>query len=175
MKTRFLMGAALLSGITALNAAEFNAQSFAINLRSDPRNAPAIVAMAALDNPKAVSRIVGVAVKTLPKETLGIVRAALRAEPGQATAIVRAAILAAPRLAVEITNEATTLLPDQTAAITKAAEAAAPDDLKDAIAGSAGSESGGDNLGDSKVSGGAPPSPSFPSQPVSPDVVSPSS
>jgi hypothetical protein len=173
MKTKFLMGAALLSVISVLNAAEFNAESLTINMRSDPKNAPAIVALAVAENPKAAARIVSTAVKALPKETVSIVKAVLRVDPKQAAAIVRAAILAEPRLAAEITNAATRLLPDEAAEITKAAEAAAPDDLKDSIAGS--DNGGSDNLGDSKASGGAPPSPSFPSQPVSPDVVSPSS
>lgn len=173
MKTKYLLGAALFLAFKALNAAEFNAQSLAINERSDPRNAPAIVAMAAVENPKAISRIVAAGVKALPKQTLSIVRAVLRVEPKQAAAVVRAAILAEPRLATEIANEATTLLPDQASAITKAAVAAAPEDLKDSIGGS--TDGGSENLGEVNASGGTPPAPSFPSQPVQPDVVSPSS
>jgi hypothetical protein len=174
MKIKLLVGAALLAGISTINAAEFNAQAFAINVRSDPKNAPAIVAMAVVDNPKAVSRIVTAGVKALPKQAVSIVKAALRVDPKQAVSIVKAAILAEPRLAVEITNAATATLPGQSAEITKAAEAVAPEDLKESIAGS-GSDGGTDNLGESKVSGGSPPAPSFPSQPVQPDLVSPSS
>lgn len=172
MKTKFLLSAVFLSAVAGLNAADFNAQSLAINVRSDPKNAPAIVALAAVENPRAISRIVTAGIKALPKQTLAIVKAVLRVSPKQAPAIVKAAILAQPRLAVEIANEATTLVPDEASEITKAAEAVAPEDLRDSIAGS---EGGTDNLGESRASGGAPPTPGFPTQPVQPDLVSPSS
>ncbi len=174
MKTKHLLGTALFLAFNALYAADFNAQSLAINERSDPRNAPAIVAMAAVENPRAISRIVTAGVKALPKQTLSIVKAVLRVAPKQAAAVVKAAILAEPRLATEIASEATTLLPDQASAITKAAVAAAPEDLKDSIEGGS-TDGGSENLGEANASGGTPPAPSFPNQPVQPDVVSPSS
>jgi len=175
MKTKFLAGLALLAVGATLRADDFSAQSLATNVRSDPRNAPAIVAMAAVENPRAITRVITAGVRALPRQTLAIEKAVLQVAPKQAPAIVRAAILAQPARAVEITATATKLFPDQAAAITKAALAVAPADAKEAIAGTASDSSSDDNLGESKASGGPPPAPSFPSQPVQPDLVSPSS
>jgi hypothetical protein len=175
MKTKYSFGLAVFLGFAAIGSAQVDLQALVINIRSDPKNSPAIVAMAVVENPRSVSRIVATSVKALPRHTVNIVKAALRVAPKQATSIVRAAILAEPSLAVEITNAATAAVPDQSAAILKVAVAAAPADLKDQIGGTPESASSDDNLGESKGSSGPPPSVSFPSQPVQPDLVSPSS
>jgi len=176
MKNNSLLILGLLVAASAARAADFDAPTLITNVRSDPRNAPAIVAMAAVENPHAVTRVVTAGVKALPRQTLAIEKAVLQVDPKQAPAIVKAAIVAEPSMAVAITSTATKLLPDQAAAITKAALSVAPADAKEAIAGTNGEGSGSDdNLGESKASGGAPAAPSFPSQPVQPDLVSPSS
>jgi len=175
MKIKFLTGLALFAVGSTLRADDFSAQSLATNVRSDPRNAPAIVAMAAVENPHSIARVITAGVRALPRQTLAIEKAVLQVEPRQAPTIVRAAILAQPTKAVEITATATKLFPDQAAAIKKAALAVAPSDAKDTIAGTAGDSGSDDNLGESKASGGPPAAPAFPSQPVQPDLVSPSS
>jgi hypothetical protein len=170
MNSKYLFGtAALLLGAAGLEA-QYNTASLVINAKSDPKNAPSIVAMAALENPKYTLLIVNAAVRAMPARTVEIVRAVLRVDPKDAAEIVRQAILAQPSQAVEITTAAVALLPDQSAAIVKAAVAVAPVDLRSAIA--APSDTGG-GIGNENVSGGSPVSPSFPSQPVDAGLISP--
>jgi len=170
MNSKYLLvPAAFFLGSAGLEA-QFNTSSLVINARSDPKNAPSIVAMAVVENPKYALVIVRSAVAAMPTRAVDIVRAVLRVDPNDAAEIVRQAILGQPRLAVEITAAAVAILPDHSAAIVKAAIAVAPADLRGAIAAPA--ETGGE-IGNENVSGGTPVSPAFPSQPVDAGLISP--
>jgi len=94
----------------------------------------------------------------------------LKVLPKRAVEIVRASILAQPRLAPEIAAVAAGTLPDQSAEIIAAAVDAAPADLRSAIVAptTGGAIPGGGDTGRAAA-------PSFPAQPVRPDLVSPSS
>jgi hypothetical protein len=171
-KHLFIMAASVFC--TSALRAEFNTSSIVINAKSDPRNAPAIIAMAAIENPKYTLSIVRAAAKAMPNLTVYIVKAVLKVDPKDAPEIVRQAILAQPSLAVEITTAAVALLPDQAQAITTVAAEASPASLRDAVSALSGTDSG-PSLGNGNVSGGAPVSPSFPSQPVDAGLISPAS
>jgi hypothetical protein len=174
MNNKHLMLAAAFALSAAGLRAEFSTSSVVINARSDPKNAPAIVAMAAIENPKFTLAIVRASVSAIPSRAVDIVRSVLRVDPKDAPEIVRQAILAQPSLAVQITTAALNTEPDQKDAIVRSAEKAAPADVRDSIA-DLSSEGAGSNLGNGTVSGGAPTSPSFPSQPVNAGLISPAS
>jgi hypothetical protein len=149
--------------------AQANLNSIVYNLKSDPKNAPAIAAMAVVENPKLTARIVTAALTALPKQSVEIVRALLKVDPKEVTLIIRAAILAQPSLAVQFTSMAVAMYPDQSAAIIKAATSVAPAEVRDAIAAPSDN-----NLGNGQVSGGNASTPSFPTQPIQP-LTSPAS
>src|ERR1700722_11964939 len=102
MNSKYLLvPAAFFLGSAGLEA-QYNTSSLVINARSDPKNAPSIVAMAVVENPKYALVIVRSAVAAMPTRAVDIVRAVLRVDPNDAAEIVRQAILGQPRLAVEI-------------------------------------------------------------------------
>jgi hypothetical protein len=176
MNIKSLMTVAAFVLATAGLRAQFSVDSVVANAAGDPANAPAIVANAAVKHPKFLIRIVSATVAALPKQAADIVRALIKVDPDQADDIVRAAIHAQPRLAVRITDAALQVLPENLdAEIIRVAVSAAPDDLKDEVA-----ESTGDNGGDTGGrggggNGGSTGQAAFPSQPINPDLVSPSS
>jgi len=175
MNTKYLKIAAAFAFSAVGLHAEFSTSSVVINARSDPKNAPAIVAMAVVENPKFTLAIVRAAVSAIPSRATDIVRSILKVDPKDAPEIVRQAILAQPSLAVQITTAAVTLLPDQANAILKTAEKTAPADVRGTIADLAGDKSDGSPISSGNVSSGAPTSPSFPSQPVDAGLISPAS
>jgi hypothetical protein len=148
--------------------AEVKVDSMLANAKSDPKNAPAIVALAAVDNPKFLLPIVSASVEALPNQAVEIVRALLKIAPKQALEIVRAAINAQPQLAGRISSMAAAMFPDQAEQIVKAADDAAAGVPETAEASPTSS-----NLGGS--AGAFPSAPAFPAQPIRPDLVSPSS
>jgi hypothetical protein len=174
MNSKHLFLAALLVAGTSGLRAEFSVNSVVINARSDPKNAPAIVAMASIENPKYTLRLVRAATTSLPSRAVEITRSVLKVDPKDAPEIVRQAILGQPRLALQITTAAVALLPDQRGAIVSSAAEVAPVDSKSSItdldeAGTSGTSSS------SNLSGGTPVAPAFPSQPVDAGLISPSS
>jgi hypothetical protein len=171
----FTIAASFLLVATGLRA-EFSIDSLVANAAADPGNAPAIVANAAVKNPKFLTRIVSATVAAFPRQAVDIVRALLKVDPDYAKEIVRAAIRSQPKLAVKITDAAVQALPDMSAALVKTAIDAAPDDIKDDIAASVQDNAGGEPSGGRAAgNGGTTASGSFPSQPINPDLVSPSS
>jgi hypothetical protein len=150
-------------------AADPTVDSVVAGARSDPANAPAIVALAVIEHPKSLERIVTDSVAALPDRAVDIVRALLKVAPKQAAAIVGAAIQGAPKLAVEITTAAVALLPDRRAEIIAAAVDAAPVELRGVFTAPMG-----ESLRASGITSDTTP-PSFPAQPIRPDLVSPSS
>jgi hypothetical protein len=176
MNTRIFITIAALFLTTAGLKAQFSVDSVVANAAGDPENAGAIVANAVVKHPKLLARIVTACVSALPKQAADIVRALLKVDPDHANDILRAAIHAQPRLAVKITDAALQTLPENMDAdIIKTAVNAAPDDLKDEVAESTG-DNEGDNGGHAGGGNGGTSGPaSFPSQPINPDLVSPSS
>ena len=168
MKTKLSVFLFACLAVTGTVRAEFKLASVVTEARNDKKNAPAIVANAALDNPKALLQIVKAAVKALPDEATAILEELLKVAPKRAAEIVKTAILAQPNLARELTSVAMTTLPEQATEILKAAVDAAPDDLKSAVAATTVETH---ELRDSSVA----KVPSFPVQPIRPDLVSPSS
>jgi len=137
--------------------------------KSDLKNAPAIVATAALDNPKFLLQIVSASVAAFPEQTVEIVRAVLKVAPKQVLEIVRAATIAQPTLAVRISSMAAAMLPEQADDIIRVAGDAAAGTPETAEA------SPNSDLGPKGGSGARPVAPPFPAQPIRPDLVSPSS
>lgn len=149
--------------------AETKLESVLTNAKSDPKNAPAIIAFAAVEEPKSLLPLVTAAVQSFPERAVEIVRAVLKVAPKQAQDIVRAAILAQPKLAVKISSMAAALLPDQAEQIIKVASDAAAGGPEEAVA------SPNENLGPKGAASAAPGLPPFPAQSIRPDLVSPSS
>jgi len=169
MNSKYLIiSGAFLLAVTGLRA-DFNPNTVVANALADPKNAPAIVALAVAQNPKSLDAIVAAVVAALPGQAAGIVQALLNIDPGQATQIVEDAIKADPKAAAQITMAAVTALPAQSAAIIAAATSVAPADLQSAVASPSGDGLGGNSTGTTPAASG------FPSQPVQPDLVSPSS
>jgi len=168
MKLRAFFLTFLLAAV-ALHA-EFKIDTVLASAKSDPKNAPAIIAFAAVDNPKFLLPLVSASVDALPEQAVEIVRALLKVAPKQALEIVRAAVIAQPKLVGGISSVAVALLPDRADQIIKVANDAAAGVPETAEA----SPTGG-NLGPNGVAGSSPSAPAFPAQPIRPDLVSPSS
>jgi hypothetical protein len=170
-KILFVAGAFVLAGSSL--RAEFSVNSVVINAKSDPRNAPAIVAMASIENPKYTLSLVRAATRAMGNHAVAIVLAVLKVDPKDAPEIVRQAILGQPTLALQIANAAVAAVPDQRAAILRSASDAAPADARTSI--EALEETTPSSLPNSTLTGGSPAAPSFPSQPVDAGLISPSS
>jgi hypothetical protein len=168
MKLRAFFITFLLATV-ALHA-EFRIGDVLASAKSDPKNAPAIIAFAAVDNPRFLLPLLSGSVEALPDQAVEIVRALLKVAPNKALDIVRVAIQAQPKLAVKISSVAVALLPDQADQIIKVAgdtAAGAPETAE-------ASPTGGD-IGPNGAAGASPSAPPFPAQPIRPDLVSPSS
>ena len=81
MKLRALIITFFLATV-ALHA-EFKVDTVLANAKSDPKNAPAIVAFAAVDNPKFLLPLLSAAVDAFPDQAVEIVQALLKANPAQ--------------------------------------------------------------------------------------------
>jgi hypothetical protein len=169
MTTKFL--SFILAFFLAASAlrAEVNINSVINSARRDPKNAPAIIAFAAIDNPKALLPILSAAVAAFPDQAVEIVRALLKVAPKQVVEIVHAAVLAQPKLSTDIVTVALAAAPEQAAAIQRTADDAAKNEVETAIASPSDTNLGGG------TNSGAPSAPPFPAQPIRPDLVSPSS
>lgn len=161
----------LAAGLRAAAPAEFKVETVVAAALRDVKNAPAIIALAAGDNPKFLAQITAAALTALPDQSVEIVQTLLEVAPKQYAEIVQAAIHAQPKLSVEITSMALAALPDQSAGIMKAALAAAPPEQRGAI-NAVAKEKGAET---SNPGAGQAPAPTFPSQPINPNLVSPSS
>ena len=162
----------------------------------EPKQAPLVIEYAAEDNPSLLLPLVDAAVKAFPDQAVAIVAALMKAvEKGPADRltdaerlkrrkrqreILGAAILAAPKLAVPLTEMALARFSRQASELLETALAAAPAELRtevaavakkisEAEAARAVPASAGDRKGPPTTRGG------FPTQPVRPDLVSPSS
>ena len=168
MKLRAFFLTFLLAAV-ALHA-EFKIDTVLASEKSDPKNAPAIIAFAAVDNPKFLLPLVSASVQAFPGQAVEIVRAMLKVAPKQVLEIVRAAVSAQPKQADGISSVAVAALPDQADQIIKTANEAAAGAPETAEP----SPTGG-NLGPNGAAGVSPSAPPFPAQPIRPDLVSPSS
>ena len=162
----------------------------------EPKQAPLVIEYAAEDHPSLLLPLVDAAVKAFPDQAVAIVAALMKAvEKGPADRltdaerlkrrkrqreILGAAILAAPKLAVPLTEMALARFSGQATELLETALAAAPAELRtevaavakkisEAEAARAVPASAGDRKGPPTTRGG------FPTQPVRPDLVSPSS
>lgn len=162
----------------------------------EPKQAALVIEYAAEDNPSLLLPLVDAAVKAFPDQAVAIVAALMKAvEKGPADRltdaerlkrrkrqreILGAAILAAPKLAVPLTEMALARFSGQATELLEAALAAAPAELRTEVAAVAKKISeaeaaravpaqAGDRKGPPTTRGG------FPTQPVRPDLVSPSS
>jgi hypothetical protein len=162
----------------------------------EPKQAPLVIEYAAEDNPSLLLPLVDAAVKAFPDQAVAIVAALMKAvEKGPADRltdaerlkrrkrqreILGAAILAAPKLAVPLTEMALARFSGQATELLETALAAAPAELRTEVAAVAKKISeaeaaravpaqAGDRKGPPTTRGG------FPTQPVRPDLVSPSS
>ena len=152
MKTKLI--SLLFAAVTV--RADFNLDSVVASAKADTKNAPAIVAKAAVDNPNFAIQLVSAAVKALPDQAVGITQAVLNALPNRAIEVVRAVIEAQPKLAAEIVAAVLREKPELAGQI--AAIPGLPTDVQQVLV--------------------APPGPAipvFPPQPVTPEIVSPSS
>lgn len=162
----------ILLSIVALAAAPLHAQTktdaVVAEAIASPKNAAALIGWAAVENPESAPQLAAAAVTALPEQSVDIVRALLKAAPSQAAAIVRAAIVVRPDKAVDIASVAVVTLPAQASEITKAAAEAAPASVRTQIAALKAPE-------EARASRTAPSTTPFPTQPIRPDIVSPSS
>lgn len=154
--------------VAGLARADVDLEALVKVARNSSKNAPAIVADAAAENPKERARIVAAAVAAMPDRAVEIVRAVLQASPKDAAEVVKAAIQSLPKLADEIVPMAVAMYPAYAVQIRQAAEEASRD-VETAVA--APSEKG---LGQGAGMTGSS-APAFPAQPIRPDLVSPSS
>jgi len=162
----------------------------------EPKHAPLVIEYAAEDNPSLLFPLIEAAVKAFPDQAVAIVAALMKAvEKGPADRlseaersqrrkrqreILSAAILAAPKLAVPLTEMALGRFSAQSAELLETALAAAPAELRAEIAAVARKISEADAARPVSVPAGdrkAPPASrgGFPTQPVRPDLISPSS
>lgn len=145
------------------------------NALGSPKNAPAIIGLAVIDNPKSLLELVSAGVTAFPEQTVEIVRVVLKFAPKRALEIVRAAIIAQPKLAPEIVAMAALTFPDLIEKFNDIAYELSPDEMKarGKTVSFAPVEQPLKSRGASSTSGNTPPS--FPAQPIRPDLVSPSS
>jgi len=176
MNPTFLLLVASLGLTSPAWAAPTNrVEAIIANALGSPKNAPAIIGLAVIDNPKSLLAIVGAAVTALPEQTVEIVRVVLKFVPKRAVEVVRAAILAQPKLAPELVVMASLSYPELTEEFNKVAFEIAPDEMK--LRGKTVSFAPAEEpiRARGAVSTSTSNAPSFPVQPIRPDLVSPSS
>jgi hypothetical protein len=168
MKTKL----SLLLSIAALAALPLPAQTKVETVLAEaittPKNAVALIGWAALEAPESAPQLAAAAFAALPEQSIDIVRALLKAAPAQATGIVRAAITAQPDKAFDIASAAITTLPAQSAEILKTAVESAPESTRAKVATLTPVQ----EANASRTTRATTP---FPTQPIRPDIVSPSS
>lgn len=163
-KTVFFAALALVSSLSA--QAEIDIDSLIERAARDPKNASAITEHAAKQNPDQLLAIAAAAVARFPEQAVEIVGFLVKLAPKQVADIVRAAIEAQPSLAVEITTVAVAALPSSSEAIVQAALEVSPKEVRMTVASlhRRGPEQ-------AFASPGRQSAPTFPSQPVRPDVI----
>jgi hypothetical protein len=175
MKTKpFVLGVGCFLSVAIGLRADVDVSSVVRGAMSDPSSAPAVIALAVVENQASAIQLVAASVAAMPSEATAIVHDVLKVDPKQVSDIVRTAILAQPTLASQITSAAVSALPDQSAAIYDAAASAAVSAPNQTAAPSPDAS---EPLGTPNVTNGtSSPSISFPTQPIQPvALVSPSS